>query len=449
MPNKPPFKIDAEFKALIPPLSPEEYATLEDNLVSDGRALSPLIVWDGILIDGHNRYEICTRHGLPYEIEELPQEHRPITRSGVLVWIIQNQLGRRNISPFVRTQLAMRLQDLLTPKGKENMRKGGGDRRPGLSKMTNPLPDSERVDTRAAIAKVANVSTGAVAQVARITEAHKAGRIDDDTIAALRAGETTIGKVYSEVKREEKQAELRTREAELRAKAPQYRITGLELLCGDVLEMIEQIEDGSVSLMLTDPPYFVTDNSWDVWPSEEAFLDFMRKWLAAMRPKMTDEYTAFVFCDADRTAQTWQILSDLGYIVQRQAIWHRPNLAKKRSGSTTFLSAYEPFWHCGTRGLFMPPDWGEERFDVQTVAVPQSTHTADPSLHPTQKPLELFRRLVRLGSHPGELVVDPFVGSGTTAVACMHEGRRVIGIDQSADYIALAKGRCSEVPDAG
>lgn len=97
----------------------------------------------------------------------------------------------------------------------------------------------------------------------------------------------------------------------------------------------------------------------------------------------------------------------------------------------------------------MPPDWGEERFDVQTVAVPQSTHTADPSLHPTQKPLELFRRLVRLGSHPGELVVDPFVGSGTTAVACMHEGRRVIGIDQSADYIALAKGRCSEVPDAG
>lgn len=439
-------KIDKEFKALIPPLSSEEYALLEANIVSDGRALCPLIVWDGILVDGHNRHAICTKHRLPYEVEELPEGERPITRSGVMVWIINNQLGRRNISAFVRTQLAMRLQDLLTPQGLANKARGGSHpKKQDLSKMIKLAPE-ERVNTQAAIAKAANVSTGAVAQVARITEAHKAGKVDDETIEALRAGETTIGNVYSEIRREEKQQALRAREAELRAKAPKAKADSARLLIGDVLDNLMEIEDGSVSLMLTDPPYFVTDNDWDRWPNEEAFLAFMREWLEAMRPKMAPEHTAFIFCDADRTAQTWQILKDLGYAVQRQAIWYRPNLAKKRSGSLTFLSSYEPFWHCGTRGLFMPAEWGEERFDVQTMAVPQSTHTADPSLHPTQKPLELFRRLVRLGSEPGELVVDPFVGSGTTAVACLHEGRRVIGIDQNADYIALAKGRCAEVP---
>jgi len=287
-----------------------------------------------------------------------------------------------------------------------------------------------------------------MARVARINEAHKAGKIDDDTITALREGHTTIGKVYGEVKREERQTALREREADLRSKAAAAKIDTVHLAQGDVLDMIDTLQDGSVHLLLTDPPYFVTDNEWDKWDSEEDFLDFMRSWLEAMRPKMATDYTCFVFCDADRTAQTWQLLRQTGYEVQRQAIWYRPNLAKKRSGSLTFLSSYEPFWHCGTRALNMPAEWGDERFDVQTFPVPQTTHSQDQSLHPTQKPLDLFRRLVCLGSQPGETVVDPFVGSGTTAVACIHEKRIVHGFDQSDDFVRLAKGRCSEALNA-
>jgi len=441
-------KIDAEFKALCPPLSSEEWKQLESNIVADGRAISPLIVWNGMVVDGHNRLAICTKHDLPYETEDLPEGDEPHTRQTVMVWIISHQMGRRNISPFVRTQLAMRLQELLAPKGKERMRDNGGDRKSSLSKMINSIPDSDRINTQAAIAKAANVSTGAVAQVARITEAHKAGKVDDETIAALRKGDTTIGKVYGEVKRQERQTALREREADLRSKAAAAKIDTVHLAQGDVLDMIDTLQDGSVHLLLTDPPYFVTDNEWDKWDSEEDFLDFMRSWLEAMRPKMATDYTCFVFCDADRTAQTWQLLRQTGYEVQRQAIWYRPNLAKKRSGSLTFLSSYEPFWHCGTRALNMPAEWGDERFDVQTFPVPQTTHSQDQSLHPTQKPLDLFRRLVCLGSQPGETVVDPFVGSGTTAVACIHEKRIVHGFDQSDDFVRLAKGRCSEALNA-
>jgi DNA modification methylase len=216
---------------------------------------------------------------------------------------------------------------------------------------------------------------------------------------------------------------------------------GIEVRQQDCLDLIASLTDGSVSLLATDPPYAVTENDWDVWETEDAYWKFMADWLMALRPKMTEEYTAFVFCDADATSRLEHALRETGWEVARQVIWHRPNLAKKRSGSITFLSSYEPFWHAGTRALAMPEVWGEERFDVQEFVAPQSNHVEDPAYHPTQKPLALMRRLVQVGSLPGELVVDPFCGAGTTPLACKHEGRRCVAGDQSPHYVQIARGR--------
>lgn len=87
-------KIDPEFKALIPPLAPEEYAQLEANILQDG-CRDPLVLWDGIIIDGHNRYEICTKHGIGFEkINKTFAD-----RESVMDWMDANQLGRRNLKP--------------------------------------------------------------------------------------------------------------------------------------------------------------------------------------------------------------------------------------------------------------------------------------------------------------------------------------------------------------
>ena len=103
-------KIDAEFAALIPPLSAEERQQLEENIVEHGGARDPLVVWASkgtlTLLDGHNRYEICTRLELPFDIEDV----RFADRSHAEEWIIRNQFGRRNLSAYVRTQLALRLE---------------------------------------------------------------------------------------------------------------------------------------------------------------------------------------------------------------------------------------------------------------------------------------------------------------------------------------------------
>lgn len=87
-------RIDPEFKALIPPLQPEERAQLEANIVADG-VRDPLVTWDGILIDGHNRYEIATRLGLPYQVVA----RTFATREEAADWVDRNQLGRRNLHP--------------------------------------------------------------------------------------------------------------------------------------------------------------------------------------------------------------------------------------------------------------------------------------------------------------------------------------------------------------
>lgn len=95
--------IDPDFAALIPPLEPNEIADLERNLLAEG-CRDPLVVWNGVLIDGHHRHAICTRHRIPFQVIERQFE----TRQAVEIWMIRNQLGRRNLTSYQRSILALR-----------------------------------------------------------------------------------------------------------------------------------------------------------------------------------------------------------------------------------------------------------------------------------------------------------------------------------------------------
>ena len=89
-------RIDPEFKAQIPPLTQEERKQLEENILAEGELLAPILVWNGTIVDGHNRYEILQSHPeIPCSIRDLELE----TRDEVLVWICKHQLGRRNMTP--------------------------------------------------------------------------------------------------------------------------------------------------------------------------------------------------------------------------------------------------------------------------------------------------------------------------------------------------------------
>ena len=89
-------KIDPEFQSQIPPLTDDEFKQLEENILKEGKLISPLIVWGNTLVDGHNRYEIVQEHPeISFSTMPLPFE----SREEVLAWICKNQLGRRNLTP--------------------------------------------------------------------------------------------------------------------------------------------------------------------------------------------------------------------------------------------------------------------------------------------------------------------------------------------------------------
>jgi len=93
-------EIDEEFKKLIPPLSAEELSLLEENIIRDG-CREPLCVWNNIIVDGHNRYNICIKNNIPFNVQTIEFNNR----EEIITWICVNQLGRRNISAETRRYL--------------------------------------------------------------------------------------------------------------------------------------------------------------------------------------------------------------------------------------------------------------------------------------------------------------------------------------------------------
>lgn len=154
-------QIDSEFQSLIPPLQAEELAQLEANILSDG-CRDPLVAWGNVLVDGHNRYAICTRHGLPFDTVEVEFE----SRSHAVEWIIKNQFGRRNLSDYQRGVLALRMKPIMEERARAQQ----------LSTLVQNAAVSQISDERKpirtdeAVSELANVSRDTIRKIERIEE---------------------------------------------------------------------------------------------------------------------------------------------------------------------------------------------------------------------------------------------------------------------------------------
>ncbi len=178
--------IDPEFKSLIPPPTPDEYQQLEQNLLNDG-CLHELIIWDGIIVDGHNRYEICEKHGIPYRVKVWHFDSRDDAKE----WIIRNQFGRRNISINQRALLALQLDDIVKARAKEKQLST-------LKQNTDlePAPKrSEPIHTDKELAKAAGVSPKTI-QYARVIQ--KEGT--EEQKRQFETGEKKIKTIYREIR---------------------------------------------------------------------------------------------------------------------------------------------------------------------------------------------------------------------------------------------------------
>lgn len=252
-----------------------------------------------------------------------------------------------------------------------------------------------------------------------------------------------------------------------------YQDEPSQVRIGDCIEELRKIPDASVDLVFADPPYNLqlagdllrpnntrvdgVDNEWDKFQDFAAYDKFSRAWLSECRRILKPDGAIWVIGSYHNIFRLGVALQDLGYWIQNDVIWRKvnpmPNFRGKR-----FTNAHETLIWAGKSSkskvrfnyeslkasnddLQMRSDWlfpicsGPERLKDD----------GGRKAHPTQKPEALLHRILIGCTNPGDLVLDPFFGTGTTGAVAKRLGRRFIGIERDKDYAQAAVERISRV----
>lgn len=241
-------------------------------------------------------------------------------------------------------------------------------------------------------------------------------------------------------------------------------------LIGDMQRICELLPEKSVDLIIADPPYNLTKTFNGTTFGKMGAADYesyTRRWLGAVKPLLKDGGSVYVCCDWESSLVIGNVMSEL-FTVRNRITWQRE---KGRGAKTNWKNGMEDIWFAtlGSSYTFnldavkirkrvlapyrvngTPKDWAETEngnfrdtcpsnfWDDITIpfwSMPENT------AHPTQKPEKLIAKIMLASSRPGDVVLDPFLGSGTTSVVAKKLGRRYVGIEMDEQYCVWAERR--------
>ncbi len=390
-------EIKKEFKDLIPPLTKEEFKQLENNCMSEG-IREKILTWNGFIIDGHNRYEIATRWDLDFETESKHFDNEEAVKE----WMILNQFGRRNLSNYQRSVLALELEDVFSNKAKEKQKEAGG--------AVRQKSDKAVIDTKKELSKVASVSHDTIAKVKKIQE-----KAPEEVKAKLRTGEVSINAAYKEIKKEEKKAE-KENERDRLAEIGKNKKIEIDFRLGDFEEVFKDIPDGSIDCIITDPPY----------PTE--FIE--------------------VWSKLSRFAK--RVLKPNGYCVAYSGQMYLPEVMKRMCENLDYYWTFAVYHEGQTQivnGINLMCRWkpvlifqnGKKKIE-NTFQDYFISEQREKNGHDWQQSKSGVAYLIEMFTKKGDTILEPFAGSGTTMIVAKAKGRNVIGaeIDEKTFNIAKA-----------
>ncbi len=254
-----------------------------------------------------------------------------------------------------------------------------------------------------------------------------------------------------------------------------------QVFVGDCVAELEKLPKHSVDLVFADPPYNLqlggdlvrpdqskvdaVDDDWDRFESFEAYDAFTRAWLLAVRRVLKPTGALWVIGSYHNIFRVGTTLQDLGYWILNDVVWRKANPMPNFKGKR-FTNAHETLiWasrdreakgitfnyealKAGNDDVQVRSDW---LFPLCTGGERLKNDAGD-KLHPTQKPEALLWRILTATSKPGDVVLDPFLGTGTTAAVAKRLGRHFVGVERDRDYAEHARKRVAAVetaPDAG
>jgi len=389
-------------------LSCAEYGGLRESILKEG-CRDTIVTWNGYIVDGHNRYQICKDHNVSFKTEAIELEDETAAKC----WMIDNQMARRNISDAAKIRLQMKKHGFLSEQAEQRMFAG---------KKIDPevnLPQGKRApQVRDIVAKGAGVS-GKTVDKFNYIEKH-APKLADDLCAGktVKNKRLSIDGIHKDLKAEERKASIKQTFSNKRpSETESYRI-----IHADIAELKSHIEPNSIDAIITDPPY-----PEEYIPLFDRLGEFASYALKEGAPCVVMTGQAYLGEYINLLSKSLQYHWTLAYVLPGATaqIWGR------RVGNT-----WKPVL-LFSKGRF---DWTFFQDSVVSPG-PSKEH------HEWGQSVGGFQQLVQRFSVEGGLVCDPFCGAGTTGLACLQEGRNFIGSDIDEESISKTKYRLHQLEE--
>ncbi|MFH2020254.1 MAG: site-specific DNA-methyltransferase [archaeon] len=257
--------------------------------------------------------------------------------------------------------------------------------------------------------------------------------------------------------------------------SPQYTDNIIQLFNGDCLNVMDKLPEKSVKTIFADPPYFLSNGgisckagkmvsvnkgAWDKSKGHDEDFNFTMQWLDACRRVLHDDGTIWITGTHHNIYKVGFALESLGYDILNEIVWFKPNgppnlacryfahshetvLWARKSKTSRHAFNYQVMknWDVSKDKI---NNLGKQMRSVWAIPLTPPEEKAN-GKHPTQKPLELLKRIIASSTNQGDLVLDPFNGSGTTGVAAKMLGRRYIGIEKEQEFIDVTINRLNNL----
>lgn len=389
--------VNDDFKELGWALRTDEYDGLEKSIRSEG-CRDAIVHWKGVIVDGHNRYEICTRHDIPFSTIERDFE----SVAHAKLWILENHGARRNLSPAQRDLCAIGMLEQLKVIGKQNQVLAGQfygenhSKQEGFPILENPL---EPINSAKEAAAEFQTTTASMYKTKKVME-----NAPEEIKQALLSGEMSRNEAYKKTKAIEKKAQ------QLQQRQSNTKVIDSSIMIGDMRVLSAEIPDDSIDLIFTDPPY-----------GKEHVADYECLAMSAARILKPG---ASLLCYCGQSVLPDVLAVMIPHIRYHWTIALIHNGSNQRMpGKNVFIEWKPILWF--TKG---------NRRDTNFISDIVKDSTQDKAHHEWGQGIQEALYYIEQLTLENELVLDPFCGGGTTLMAARKLNRQYLGfeIDESA-----------------
>ena len=449
-----------------PMMDDERYEELLADIEMNGQR-EPITLCDGMILDGRNRYRACVDLGI-----------EPLTRKyagdpWAFAWSLNG--ARRDLEATVRALIFRRCED-----GSANWAKRlakiaeDGNRKKsaamsglpraakGEKRKSDVVDHSEPLHQKKHVAREARASEAKVspATMARADQIAKRPDLEEKVVAGEMKPAEALREIRSDRRRKELAEAAAKADAERKADRPQWSILNV-----DVIDGLESVRDehGPARLIFTDPPYNIGIDYGDGEKADllspQAYMKWVRKWLGLCWDCLADDGSLWVMIGDEYAAEYCTEIKATGFTVRSWIKWYETfgvncsNKFNRTSRHIFYAVKDDKSFVFNPEPVTRPSDRQTKYGDSRAAAggklwddvwqIPRLTGTCSERIpdFPTQLPLALVEPIVLCASMPGDLVVDPFNGSGTTGVASIQNGRKYVGIEKSERFADMADMR--------